>query len=246
MKTLFTVVAFSIKGLDNYLESAKKLAENIISNSPHDILITTNKKEYFKDIESSRVIVREHSDPDLKFIINSEFNYNSKYEAFINLPQGYDVIFYVDCDIKLTHWDDKTEEYLKDFFSKYDFGATRLNATFNYHYHSYKETKQDLFWHKFEGHELLNVDSNDVIFSAVFPSEHYLIFKYNKEALEKFAQEWKKLSFFLQNKDNPYGTLCDGFEIGLALARANITNVKEIHWVDHVVILGLQFNGNRL
>lgn len=245
MKVLFTVISFKNNDSNNYLIATKKLAKEIISLTPHDILITTNEKAFFNDIISDRIKVRDTIDPELKISLNSEFNYNSKYEAFLDLPKDYDIIFYVDGDIKLKHWDDKSDEYLNNIFSTYEYGATRLNAVLSTHYENLKTSGNDLFKHKFLGHDLIDINENDPILNSKLPSEHFLIFK-NSEKVNLFAKNWKAMCFYLQNKNEFYGTLCDGFEIGICVTRANITEIKDISHGDSVLILGLDFNGNKI
>ncbi len=248
MKILFTVVSFKTgpSFSNNYLNATKKLAKNIIDHTSHDLLITTNDKSYFNDIESARVTVRDNISPDLILFINSEFNYNSKYEAFVNLPKTYDVIFYLDGDIELTHWNKDSEDFLDNIFKQYEYGASRLNATFSFHYNNFKSTNEDLFKHKFVGHDLTDVAQDDIINQSRLPSEHFLIFKYDEQKLNKFAESWKQMCFYLQNKNNPCGTLCDGFEIGISVTKAGITNLYEIYPGDSVLKLGLNFNGNKI
>lgn len=245
MKVLFTVISFKVGESDGYLNATKKLAKEVVSLTPHDILITTNNKEFFNDIISERVKVRDSIDPDLNLTIGNEFNYNSKYEAFVDLPKEYDAIFYVDGDIQITHWNESSDEFLNNFLSNYEYGATRLNAYLWYDYETFKKTGEGLFKHKFLGHDLINIAEDDEILKARMPSEHFLIFK-NSEKVNNFSKQWKELCFYLQNRKNHHGTLCDGFEIGISVTKANITNIQEISHGDSVLVLGLRFNGNKL
>lgn len=248
MKILFSVVSFKTgPGFkNNYLEATKKLAKNIIEKTPHDLLITTNEKEYFSDLNPQRVFIRDNIDSNLQLFVNNEFNYNSKYEAFVNLPKDYDIIFYLDGDIEIKFWNEESDLYIQNVFSKYDYGATRLNATFLYHYNNFKTTNQDLFSHKFVGHDMTDISESSILHKAQLPSEHFLIFKNIESNLQNFAENWKSMCFYLQNKNNPHGTLCDGFEIGISVARAGITKIFEISHGDSVLKLGLNFNGNKI
>ena len=58
MKILFTILSIE----DNskmYLTSAKTLTQEILNQTNHDVLISTNNIDFFSDIQSNRVIVRD-------------------------------------------------------------------------------------------------------------------------------------------------------------------------------------------
>ena len=88
MKILFTFLAIST-GVESYLKSSKKLISEILKNTQHDVLLTTNKVEYYNDINNSRLIVRNNIPNDSVFMYRGdvEFNYNLKYLSFKDLPE---------------------------------------------------------------------------------------------------------------------------------------------------------------
>ena len=100
MKILFTLLSIESKN-NNYLISAKELIKEILLQTKHDILLSTNSVDFFSDINDERIIIRNNIDDTSKFQYNGEFNYNLKYHAFKNIPPQYDYIIYLDCDIKL-------------------------------------------------------------------------------------------------------------------------------------------------
>ena len=86
MKTLFTILSLST-GRDMYLIASKNLINELLSNTNHDILLTTNNVGFFDDIKNNRLIVRNNVPEDsiLLYRSGSEFNYNIKYLAFKDL-----------------------------------------------------------------------------------------------------------------------------------------------------------------
>ena len=92
----------------NYLLSAKNLTNEILKNTKHDVLISTNNTDYFNELNTDRCLVRNNIQSSSIFKYGGEFNYNLKHHSFINIPEKYDYIVYLDCDIKLTKWDEKS------------------------------------------------------------------------------------------------------------------------------------------
>ena len=80
---------------------------------------------------------------------------------------------------------------------------------------------------------------------SCLPSEHFLIFKYNKEKLEKFAYKWGELNSILQNQDGGNGSWGDGFEIGISAKYAGYDNIFDLHSGDLQTQFGFIFNGNK-
>jgi hypothetical protein len=246
VKILFTFLAIST-GVELYLKSSKKLISEILKNTQHDVLLTTNKLEYYDDINSSRFIVRDNVPKDSVFMYRGdvEFNYNLKYLAFKDLPEGYDVIFYIDGDIKNNFWNEESENKLKSLINSYDWVATRLNCVLRNEVIQYKTTGSALFKHKIESYEILKWNDNDTLMESHLPSEHFLIFKYNKEKLEKFATKWGELNLILQNKNGGDGSWGDGFEMGISAKYAGYDNMYDLPPGNLEHDFGFIFNGNK-
>ena len=246
MKTLFTILSLST-GRDMYLMASKKLINELLSNTNHDILLTTNNVGFFDDIKNNRLIVRNNVPEDsiLLYRGGSEFNYNIKYLAFKDLPEGYDVVFYVDGDIKNEFWNQITEDRLNSLMSTYEWVATRLNCILKNEVQQYKNNGGCLFSHKIQSYNILEWDINDNLMESCLPSEHFLIFKYNKEKLEKFAYKWGELNSILQNQDGGNGSWGDGFEIGISAKYAGYDNMFDLHFGDLQTQFGFIFNGNK-
>jgi hypothetical protein len=245
MKILFTIL--SIENDDKmYLTSAKTLTQEILNQTNHDVLISTNNVEFFSDIQSNRVIVRDNILKDSTLKYNNEFNYNLKHFAFENLPDGYDCLIYLDGDIKLEGWNNNSESYIMDIMSNYDFGATRLNCYLGESITELNETGRTLFSHKINSYKIKeNYVESDDIMNSQLPSEHFLIFKYDKEKLNKFQERWKEMNDHLQSINGDGGSWGDGFEIGISARYAGFHNTIDIsHGMWHGT-LGFIFNGNK-
>ena len=202
MKILFTMLSLSVKG-DMYLTASKNLINEILSNTQHDVLLTTNNVGFFDDVKNSRLLVRNNVPEDsiLNYRNGVEFNYNLKYLAFKNIPEGYDVIFYVHGDIKNTFWNQVSEDNIKSLMITYDWVATRLNCVLKDEVERYKNTGGCLFSHKIQSYNILDWDVNDKLMESRLPSEHFLIFKYNKEKLDMFSNKWSELNSIIQSQN---------------------------------------------
>ena len=245
MKTLFTLLSID-SGNKMYLESSKRLVNEILSQTQHDVLLSTNKIKFFDDISSNRFFIRDNIDASCVLTYGSEFNYNLKYKAFDDIPNNYDIIIYLDCDIKLDGWNSNSDEHLEFIFKNYDFGATRLNCSMIDSINEYKRTGRTLFSHKINSYKILQTYSdNDDIMSSLLPSEHFLIFKNDVSKIKKFHEKWKELNNHLQSIHGEGGSWGDGFEIGISARHAGFHNSIEItHSIWHS-ILGFKFNGNK-
>jgi hypothetical protein len=246
MKILFTMLSLSVKG-DMYLTASKNLINEILSNTQHDVLLTTNNVEFFDDVKNSRLLVRNNVPEDsiLNYRNGVEFNYNLKYLAFKNIPEGYDVIFYVDGDIKNTFWNQVSEDNIKSLMITYDWVATRLNCVLKDEVERYKNTGGCLFSHKIKSYNILDWDVNDKLMESRLPSEHFLIFKYNKEKLDMFSNKWSELNSIMQSQNGGNGSWGDGFEIGISAKYAGYDNMVDLHSGDLQNHFGFVFNGNK-
>jgi hypothetical protein len=245
MKILFTILSIH-SGTEMYLTSAKKLTQEILSQTNHDILISTNKVDFFFEIQNNRVIIRNNITEDSILKYGNEFNYNLKHFAFESLPTGYDCIIYLDCDIKLEGWDSNSESYVSYIMDDYDFGATRLNCYLGQSVTELKKTGKTLFQHKIQSYRILDYHSeSDDIMDSQLPSEHFLIFKYDTEKLKKFQEKWKEMNEYLQSINGDGGSWGDGFEIGISARYAGYHKTIEISHGVWQGQLGFIFNGNK-
>lgn len=245
MKILFTILSIE-DDAKMYLTSAKTLTQEILNQTNHDVLISTNNVDFFSDIQSNRVIVRDNILKDSTLNYNSVFNYNLKHFAFENLPDGYDCIIYLDCDIKLDGWDNNSDLYINNLIDNYDFGATRLNCYLGKSITELKESGTTLFKHKIDSYKIRenHLESDDIMNSQL-PSEHFLIFKYDKEKLKKFQEKWKEMNDYLQSINGDGGSWGDGFEIGISARYAGFHKTIEVNHGAWNGTLKFVFNGNK-
>jgi hypothetical protein len=245
MKILFTILSID-SGNVMYLQSAKRLVNEILEQTKHDVLVSTNNLNFFEDISSERFISRNNIDSSCILKYGSEFNYNLKYNAFENISSAYDVIIYLDCDIKLDGWNQNSDNHIDTVFQKYDFGATRLNCSMISSVNEYRETGRTLFSHKINSYKILEKygDDDDIMFSLL-PSEHFLILKNDVNKIKKFYERWKELNYHLQSINGEGGSWGDGFEIGISARYAGFHATIEINQGEWDGILGFKFNGNK-
>ncbi len=245
MKILFTILSID-SGNVMYLQSAKRLVNEILDQTKHDVLVSTNNLNFFEDISSNRFFIRNNIDTSCVLKYGSEFNYNLKYNAFDNIPIDYDIIIYLDCDIKLDGWNSNSDDHIEIIFRNYDFGATRLNCSMIDSVNEYRKTGRTLFSHKINSYKILEKygDSDDIMMSLL-PSEHFLILKNNENKIRKFYDKWKELNDYLQSINGEGGSWGDGFEIGISARCAGFHQPIEINQGAWDGILGFKFNGNK-
>lgn len=245
MKILFTMLSISVDN-DIYIESALNLTKEILYQTNHDILISTNKPILFNHISNHRLTIRNNLDNFSVYRFENEFNYNLKHFAFQNISSIYDYIIYLDCDIKLNVWSSLSDSFMINTMSKYDFGADRLCCLLKDEISYYIKAQRCLFAHKIKYYDIIKRFSMDHdIMDARLPSEHFLILKNIPEKIIKFQKSWQEQSIFLQNTGCTGCAWGDGFEIGIAARNAgfhNLYNIDAAHWKN---TLGFQFNGNR-
>jgi len=240
MKILFTLLSIGEK----YSKSCTMLTQELLEYTPYDILISTNNLEYFPKYRQ-RVQVRENIESEVMLSYGSEFNYNLKYHAFKNIPEGYDAIIYLDCDIKSNFWTDKSTALIQELFLNHDFVATRLNCTITTQLKELDETGNCLFSHKLNSYDVKNW-KNKSLYESKLPSEHFFGFRYNKQKLNTFYIKWRELNYQLQATGGTNKSWGDGFEIGVAAYAAGYHNSYDLDFGRQQTILGFQLNGNKL
>lgn len=247
MKILFTILSISTNN-DRYLNASKNLVNELLLNTKHDILLTTNNIEFFKDIINPRLIIRNNLPQDsvLEYRGGAEFNFNLKYLSFKDIPYGYDVIFYIDGDIKNEFWDQRSDDRLKSLMESYEWVATRLNCVLKNEVKQYNDTGDCLFSHKIRSYDILSWDINDDLMESCLPSEHFLIFKYDKEKLDRFSYKWGELNSIMQSMNGGNGCWGDGFEIGISARYAGYNNLIDLYPGELQTKFGFVFNGNKL
>jgi hypothetical protein len=241
MKILFSLLAIGEK----YSKSSIILIDELLSNTKHDVLVTTDSLDYYPRY-STRVTVREDLDKDILLNYGSEFNYNLKYNAFNNIPLGYDCIVYLDCDIKNKFWNKESDLLLEEILVNHDFIASRLNCTLQGELDQLARDGSCLFSHKIDSYEPQKWPDK-TLYNSKLPSEHFFALKYDANKLVKFYEKWRELNFILQNQhDKGVKSWGDGFEIGISAYYAGYRDCYDLNFSEQQVKLGLIFNGNKI
>lgn len=246
MNLLFTLLSIDT-GNKHYLISAKKLIQEILLQTKHDILLSTNNVEFFSDIVNTRLTVRNNIESSSIFVFNGGFNYNLKHHAFMDVPKEYDGIIYLDCDIKLDGWSDESDKYVLMLLQNYSFGADRTCCLLKDEVERYLTDTPCLFKHKIKAYEITeHFLLTDDIMNSRLPSEHFLVLKNEPMYISKFQKKWKELNDLLQCKNGADGAWGDGFEIGIAARYAGFHSILNVGGGDWNTILKFKFNGNKI
>jgi hypothetical protein len=245
MKNLFTFVSIGKR----YGEYAMRLINNLLEKTPYNIRVATDCPQIFAALGNSRIIIKDISASlcNNKIILANAFNYNLKFYAFEDIPPEYDSVFYLDCDQRISVWnDDEFKKYVKTkFYGGYDLLATRTDAILKFHLKNYRVDKnRDLFGHKFENYGLTVDNIPPHWLEARLPSEHFLVLKNDPVKLHVFYDTWKKLNAQTESLKDCHGTLCDAFEIGIAAAEAKY-NMGSVDCGVQANVFGIVFNGNK-
>jgi hypothetical protein len=230
----------------NYLLSAKNLTNEILKNTKHDVLISTNNTDYFNELNTDRCLVRNNIQSSSIFKYGGEFNYNLKHHSFINIPEKYDYIVYLDCDIKLTKWDEKSDEFFINKMVNYNYAADRLNCVLKNEVQEYIDGKSPLFTHKIKSYNIIEkYELDNDIMESKLPSEHIFILKNDPEKIILFQKKWSEMNNELQICENFNGSWGDGFEIGISANYAGYKQHFDLGPQYWKIIMGFEFNGNK-
>jgi hypothetical protein len=246
---LITTISFvneNKKGSEIYTKFANRLVNDVITKTPYDILVTTNRPNDF-NLNNKRVIVRDEQLHNHKVQVHA-FNQLLKFSALKNIDKKYDWVLYLDCDAGFTtNLDiDLIEKKLDLWESKnYDMLALRTDLLYEEIERKYLETKDSnkqplpIFNGKFKLYGI-----NPEWRSAKLPSEHLLLLK-NNEKLETMAKIFEDFCFKFESQDpNNIVTFdMEAFEIGVSafLAKYNVGNLS---WVEQNDLLKVGFNYN--
>lgn len=244
MKILFTLLSIE-HGQKLYLEAAKKLVVEILEQTDSDILLSTNNINFFEDISDNRLTIRNNiSENQILMYQGGEFNYNTKHFAFKDIPESYDIIVYLDCDIKLEGWTEMSKQKIIELCQNYNFIATRLNCVLEGEIDSYKNKRPCLFQHKIHSYDLLDrLSEDDDLLNSQLPSEHFFIILNEEGKIKKFQEKWEEYDKYLQAKNGLGGSWGDGFEIGIAARYAGLHKTHDTNLWN--TLLGFKFNGNK-
>jgi cephalosporin hydroxylase len=194
-----------------YTDSAKNMIKSHLRYTNFDIILLTNKKEEFENINDGRVkILDYYSLYNESHISSNKFNMHLKrYPIKLAKDYGYDIIFHNDCDCFINDWDDSSfKEKIK---TDYDvFFVSHANPQLGGLIKNYKHFREKV------ENELGSLYTEDMN-SAPNPAETRVIFK-NNEKLDLFLSFWDKIS----NNNKNYFTYYDGVYFGTSAIYAKM------------------------
>jgi hypothetical protein len=231
-----------------YTTFAKRLINDVLNKTPWDIMVSTNRKDLFDDLQlNHRVIIKNEKLENHKTHVGA-FNQLLKFYAIQNIDSKYDYVLYLDCDagfIENVNIND-VENMINLWESKeYDMVALRTNATYNHAEEEFKNTvdfeafPRPLFNNKFRFYGV-----KEEWRGAKFPSEHILLVR-NNEKLQKMANHFEEFCtiFETQDEDNPITFDMEAFEIGVSAHLAGF-NMGDMGWENQHSIFKVGFNAN--
>lgn len=203
---------------EKYLKNSKKFIKTYLKYTNYDILLITNKKNFYDDLNNGRLIVLNYDDHFKENILSSNrFNMHLKRYPIAKAKDiGYDIIFYNDCDCYIDGWDEKS--FNKKIEQDFDvFFVSHANPQLGGLRKSYKHF-QDKIDIEFGGLYYEELDS------APNPAETRIIFKNNSKLFD-FLEFWGRISE--NNKD--YFTYYDGVYFGTSsiYAKMNLGSVTK-------------------
>lgn len=217
-------------GVNYTKEYTLLLIEDILTKTPHKIIITTEVPDIIteKYPNNDRIILNIIDRLKYKVRLpigemkySSDFNFNLRYlclEPLLNMEDG--VVIFTDCDNSLEWWDeDMVQSSISNFLSRgVDFLAPRTEYKFKSFLEEYKNSKtkeMGLLWHKYYNYGL-DKSPKPEWDDAPIPAEYMVIFLCIGDKMRKFYQQWKSMHDYLANKDYTFGTWAEGFEIGVS------------------------------
>lgn len=238
------------QGSEIYTTFAKRLINDVLTKTPYDVMVTTNRSDLFDDVSSLERVTIVHNILENHKTHVGAFNQLLKFTAIKDIPKKYDWVFYLDCDAGFTEPLDP--QVVDNFISSaenegYDMLALRTDATYDYSKKEFNETtdftyvkhSKPLFNDKF-----LFYGEHPEWGGAKFPSEHILLMK-NNEKLQTMSYEFEKLCTQFETQDpNKIITFdMEAFEIGIS-AHLSGYNIKELGWGNQNSVLKVGFNFN--
>jgi hypothetical protein len=234
-------------GSEIYTTFAKRLINDVITKTPWDVMVTTNRSDLFQDIESDRLVIREDTLENHKTHVGA-FNQLLKFYAIKNIDPKYDYVLYLDCDAGFTeevvisdinrmidHWESLGHEMI----------ALRTDATYDWAETEYNNTTDFNAWPKpLFNAKFLFYGTHPEWSGAKLPSEHIFLVK-NTEKLKSMSNHFENFctQFETQDENHPITYDMEAFEIGVSAHLAGI-KMGEMGWSNQNQILKVGFNAN--
>ena len=235
------------QGSEIYTTFAKRLVQDVLTKTPWDIMVSTNRSDLFNDIQDGRVYINQQNLENHKTHVGA-FNQLLKFYAIKDIDKKYDYVLYMDCDAgftdtvnvedverMITHWESLG----------HDMVALRTDATYDWAETEYNNTvdfsayPRPLFNAKF-----LFYGVHPEWRGSKLPSEHIFLVK-NSEKLSEMSHYFETLctQFETQDEHNPITFDMEAFEIGVSAHMAGY-NMGEMGWGNQVEIFKVGFNAN--
>ena len=234
-------------GSEIYTTFAKRLINDVLTKTPWDVMVSTNRGDLFNDVTSDRVIINHQDLGNHKTHVGA-FNQLLKFYAIQNIDSKYDYVLYMDCDAGFT--DNVNIEDVERMINHWeslghDMVALRTDATYEFAEDEYiksmhsKEYSKPLFNPKF-----IFYGVREEWRGSKFPSEHVFLVK-NTERLQVMADYFESLCTVFETQDEmePITFDMEAFEIGVSAHSAGI-NMGEMGWGNQIEILKVGFNAN--
>jgi hypothetical protein len=213
-KNCVCAISIEIGDGKRYLDAAKKMVLTHLEYTNYDVLLITNKSEFFKDIVTPRFKLITYEEKfDETIISNGRFNMHLKrYPIQIAAEMGYENIFYNDCDCYITGWDNLSfnkkckEDFDVAFVSHANPQLGGLRKTYPHFQEKINTEFVGLYY--------------DELDESPNPAETRVIFK-NNDKLQNFLHFWGLIS----KQNNNYYTYHDGVYFGTSAVYAKMNMI---------------------
>ena len=86
------------RGSEIYTTFAKRLINDVLTKTPYDVMVTTNRSDLFDDVSQSERVFIVQNDLESHRTHVGAFNQLLKFTAIKNINPKYDWVLYLDCD----------------------------------------------------------------------------------------------------------------------------------------------------
>ncbi|NBU82432.1 MAG: hypothetical protein EBS55_12365, partial [Flavobacteriaceae bacterium] len=136
-KILVSTISYvnnSKPGSEIYTTYAKRLINDVLSKTPYDIMVSTNRSDLFEEFKDVEMVCIKQVDLENHKTHVGAFNQLLKFSALQCVDSKYDWVLYLDCDAGFTESVDFSEidRYLDGLDSEnFDMSALRTDATYD-------------------------------------------------------------------------------------------------------------------
>lgn len=250
-KILVSTISYvnnSKPGSEIYTTYAKRLINDVLSKTPYDIMVSTNRSDLFEEFKDVEMVCIKQVDLENHKTHVGAFNQLLKFSALQCVDSKYDWVLYLDCDAGFTESVDFSEidRYLDGLDSEnFDMSALRTDATYDLSKEEFLNTTdfnshpRPLFNNKF-----IFYGVQEEFSGAKLPSEHILLLK-NNEKLSIMGDVFESFCYIFESQDPSRIVTYDmeAFEIGVSAHLAGY-KVAEMTWSRQCDLFKVGFNAN--